>query len=331
MAEEQAQVIINLQQQVGALNNQIVALQQQLQQAPPQQARPAGQKIKMFTNEEGKDDWLSFKRHFITISNLCGYNDQQKRYALAGAMDGNAALATRDIDVDAQVAGWPPTIDNVMALFEARFLPASASKLAQAHFDNARQGPNETILNYHSRMRSLYNQAWPQAADDLLLIRRFIFGLRKRELRMQAMRSGPATYAEALEVAQDEISVQQLVKGAELGAAALGGGAMEIGAMDSPKQPQGAGKGTCHFCGRNGHWRRECNLLKKAKEHLDKRGKGNQPNPNKKWRFGGKNNPNKQDLIAALTEILDDDGGQEGEAPPAQEEAAAAAQEGQDF
>ena len=75
MAEEQAQVIINLQQQVGALNNQIVALQQQLQQAPPQQARPAGQKIKMFTNEEGKDDWLSFKRHFITISNLCGYND----------------------------------------------------------------------------------------------------------------------------------------------------------------------------------------------------------------------------------------------------------------
>ena len=69
-----------------------------------------------------------------------------------------------NINVDA--AGI--TFREVMNAFKARFLPA------RVKFDVAGQGPSYTILNYRSRMRSLFNRAYPNAANDFILIGRFI-------------------------------------------------------------------------------------------------------------------------------------------------------------
>ena len=306
----------NLQQQ----NNQMGAQIQQLQQQPPPQQprRPTGQKLNQFSNEEGSDDWLVFKRHFQAYAQLNGYNDQEQRLALAGCMVGKAALATLDIDVTANINNVPPTINAVIQLYEARFLPAAASQLSRVRFDQARQGTSESILDYHSRLRSLYNQAYPNNADDTLLIRRFVMGLRKKELRMQAMRDRPATYAAALVSAQNESSVLQLVKVTELGAAPAGEEPMEIGAINQARRPQpppqNQVKGTCHFCGQTGHWKRNCNLLKKAQKFpKDKAGSN-------KGRQGNKGNwqQQRQQLIAALTSVLEDEE-EDGDGAPAQE------------
>ena len=283
----------------------------------------ASQKVEKFGNEPS-DDWLVFKHHIDTVCRLNGYNDLQSRLALASAMTGKAALATLDIDPRQRVDGADITFTQLLALFEARFLPGSASQMARIRFDAARQGPNEAVLEFHSRLRALHNKAYPAAADEVNLVRKFTMGLRRKELRMQVMRSNPATYAGALELAQNEASVLQMVKVTELGASIAGEEPMEIGAVEDPQNKTGE----CHFCEASGHWKRDCPLWKKAQQLL-RGGKGG-------GKFNGK--PKGRDdkktmrrrLIAALDATLpeeDDESERDPEGGAGGESASSAAPE----
>ena len=289
-----------IQQQVAHLTQQVQELTQRVGAR-----RPGGQRINQFGNEDD-ESWTVWKNHFLNVSILNGFTDLEQRLALAGAMKGKAALATLDINVQDPVGLEDPNIDNVLALYQARFLPAAASQLARVKFDVARQGTTESILNFHGRLRALYNEAYPDAADHVLLIRKFITGLRRRELRMQAMRIGPNTYAEALEAAQNESSVQQLAKVHELGAAPAGDEPMEIGAMQSGHNNATSHnnatnynnapriqKGKCHFCQKTGHWKRDCGLLKRTRQYQANKGRSDH-------RTGGGQPNHRQALVAAL-------------------------------
>lgn len=247
------------EQQYQLLAEQATALQNLAREVIDTRPKTkANQKINLFTNEPGADDWIVFRRHFENTAALNGFSDEQKRYALAGAMSGKAALATLDIEVGRFGADYP----TIVSEYAARFIPAAASQLARAEFDGVRQGPKEKVLDYHGRLRALYNRAYPDNRDDVLLIRKFILGLRRKELRLQAMRTYPETYADALNVAQNEASVQQMVSLTELGAAAQVSEPMEIGAIDRPSSE--GKKGPCHHCGRAGHWKRECYEWKRS-------------------------------------------------------------------
>lgn len=306
--DDQARAIAQLQQQQ----------QQQPIQNPPAQAARANQRVSKFSND-GTDDWISFKRQFRHIGRLNNYNDEQMRLALVGAMEGKAALATLDInamDVDLTLGRFP-TFAEVLDRYEQRFMPAAASQIARVHFDAARQGPHETVLDYHGRLRSLYNRAYPNAADDVALIRRFTMGLKRKELRMQTLRLNPATYSHALEAAQNESSVIQMVKVTELGAAA--DEPMDINSIQ-PANKNAAGaaaagekKGTCHFCEVAGHWKRDCPLWKKAQKALGGGGGGG------RGQNGGRRGPPRsgqrqaRNLIAALEAALEEVGDEGGE------------------
>lgn len=322
----------HLQQQVNALAatvqtqaNTIQTLQGQVQDAQAQAAaaprRAANQKLDKFTNSEGEDEWIFYKRHFIKTCELNGYNDQEKRTALAHAMKGKAARATVDIDVDANINGFPPTFDAVLELFDAKFLPESASQFAQARFEYARQGAQESTIDFHSRLKSLHMQAYPNTDDEAALLRKFTMGLRRRDIRMQVLRARPDTYSAALVAAHNESAVLQLAKVSELGAAPGTAEAMEIGALDqqqraaAPAQAGGGGgaKGSCHFCNKHGHWKRDCNLLKKAKQMQQKQ--GGQTGAKPKWKPRGR--MDRQALVAALTEALEEEEGQEEPEPAA--------------
>ena len=156
------------------MEERVAELERQLAARQENQPR-ASQKIEKFGNESS-DDWLVFKHHIETVCRLNGYNDLQSRLALAASMTGKAALATLDINPRQRVDGVDITFTQLQALFEARFLPGSASQMARIRF-----GVN--------------------------LVRKFTMGLRRKELRMQVMRSNPDTYAGALELAQNEASV----------------------------------------------------------------------------------------------------------------------------
>lgn len=277
---------------------QIAELQQRLQQLEQNPGiRRINQKLSRFSNEPG-DDWLVFKNHLQRTLELNGYDDLQSRLALASCMSGKAALATLDIQPRQNQGNAEITFPNLLQLYEDRFMPASASQIARVRFDAARQGAHEDVLEFHGRLRALYSKAYPNANDDTNLIRRFIMGLRRRDIRTQAMRHNPQTYAGALEVAQNEASVVQMVRVTEMGAAALEE-PMEIGALD-PAEGRGARSGDCHFCGKAGHWKRECNLLKKAQAAGRGRGRG------RGGPAGGRGGAPRRNLVAALEAALHD-------------------------
>lgn len=220
-------------------------------------------------------------------------------------MKGKAKLATMDIRVQEPINGQAPTIALALGAYQERFMPAAASHLARTKFEVARQGPTEDILDYHSRLRALYNQAYPNAADDTMLIRNFMRGLKRRELRMQAMRVDPQTYPAALAAAQHEASVQQQSRVQELGQAGGADEPMEIDAMQDSARGRGYGsyrrgrgnrpgpnqngRDLCHFCQTPGHYKRDCEAWKRSQRF---------PQGN---RGGGRN---KRSLVAAIEAAL---------------------------
>lgn len=303
---------------------QLQQLQAQVQQLQQRPQRVGNHRINKFENSES-ESWVVWRNHFQNMVLLNEFNDLQARLALSASMSGKAAVATLDIDVQADVNGQPATIERVLGLFQARFLPPAASQLARVKFDGARQNHGETVLNFHSRLRALHNEAYPNAFDEVHLIRKFVQGLRRKDLKMQVMRTSPDTYPEALEAAQNEASVQHLGRLFETGAANPRDEPMDISAMDTEKKTANNNnattnnskrKGNCHHCGKPGHWKRDCFKLKDSK---------------------GKTNIGRgarvTNLIAALTTALKEgtDAGSGGEDAPSPSTSGVAAPDEADF
>lgn len=241
------------------------------------------------------DDWSLWRTQFTSFITLRGYNDLQSRLALHQLMNDQAAHAVADIDVRAAVAGNNPTIALVLDLYEARFLPAAAGDIARAELCSVRQLPTETVLGYHSRVRTLYRRAFPNAqGGDDQLIYNFVNGLNNREIGEAVLRGHPADYAAALNLAQAEASILHLRMSSAFAAqqahqAALpflhtqiqqnfgqnqpnGVEPMEIGAInaainnankkDDKPPPQ------CFFCESKDHFKNNCPLWQKALQQL---------------------------------------------------------------
>ena len=251
-----------------------------LQQAP---RRTGTHRIRTFGFTEG-ESWLVWKSHFRHVSRLNGFNDLEMRLALAAAMVDKAAATVNDINVEQPVVagGAAPTVDDIMDRYQQRFIPAAASQLMKMKFDSARQGASESLLGFHGRLRALYNEAYPNLQDQTQLVRRFIGGIRKPHVRLQLNRQNPPTYTDALEIAQNEDSAIQLNKVQEVGAGVIIDEPMEIGAVmpgkttSRPIIKKAAGdwrepEGTCHFCNKKGHWKKDCIQWKRSRQNA-KRG-----------------------------------------------------------
>jgi len=203
------------------------------------------------------EDFLTWIRLFEGHAQFYGYNDLEQRRALANCMRGDAARATSDLAADAQA-----NYAVMRHAFEERFLPPAASVLAQTQFENAIQSATETTINWHSRLRDLWNRAYPGQAMGIHIIRKFELGLRKGNVKVQVLRGNPATFQAALNLALAEESVvasvtkdisnhpapPPVIKG-------LGEEPMDISAIGQ----------TCHNCKKPGHFAKEC-LSKKARQ-----------------------------------------------------------------
>lgn len=292
---QQAQADVVAARQEAAQAQAVAQAVQQQAAAAPQ--GPGGQgggggrtRIKIMTFANAADeDWLVWKFHFDKARILNGYTDIEAKLALSAAMKGRAAAAVMDIEVQRQFED----INALLQHYDRRFLPASASQMARVSFDQAVQKQGETILDYHSKIRQLWNRAYPNNADEVLLIRKFSLGLRKKEVREQVIRQNPQTYGAALEAAQNEASVMRVVSVTETGAAVE---PMEIGMVGAIRRAKAASmqkkntgtkqkqisalrtrgatqkteapgsKGNCHFCSKPGHYRSNCFLFQKAKK-----------------------------------------------------------------
>ena len=279
LAALQAQI----NQQAEALQAANAALEalQLAQQAQPPAAAPAApaahppaqvvasKMIPSLSAVKGAD-WLMFIRKFRRVVELAGWNQATAITQLILAMNGDAYRAIQAIPTADR------TLDEVVADFQRKFLPAAMGDAAIGRFEAARQYRGETLIVYHARVMDLYMQAYPEDANwrtNRMLIRQFSKGLTNERVMDHVLMQRPANYDAALDAAHDrEATVALLPSGnthlnrnASAALHAVGGGgcwdcgSTEHKARDCPHNAKAAGRGArpSGSAGQRGGRRRE--------------------------------------------------------------------------
>ena len=226
-------------------------------------ARP-GRKLEPFSTGLA-EDWLVWRANFVTTATINGWSNQRQRREISASMQGSAKLRTAAIPIADDYVH--PAVDaapaaGLLDAYEAVFIVAADSDLARTSFLRARQGPEESTLEWHGRLRTLFNRAYPgmtavQTNNSRDLRETFLRGLRNATVGKDAWQRRPADYQAALDLASD----------AEAAAALWGEGRRQVNSMDHLDSygppPSGdinalnAPRDGCWNCGGN-HYRREC-------------------------------------------------------------------------
>jgi len=242
--------------------------------AQPQPA--AGGRTKVPTFESGDSvEWKIWRERFEVIAEINGWEARRSRMEAKAAMAGNAATVVQDIPWGQNIAAANmPPIGDLLDLYEQRFVTPADSELAYAEFESARQLPEETLAQWHSRCRELFNRsnAGLDINDPLqgrAAVRAFARGLEGISMREYVFdRLAPATtYQQALQLAQTKEASLTMAKEEKNNNAAKRIGA--IGTEDNHDQIIGAmaqamKAGKCFLCGQQGHWKGECPVVQKA-------------------------------------------------------------------
>ena len=234
-------------------------------------------RLTIFTSAEGAE-WRVWRRNFVTIIAINEWADLRARRELASAMEGAASRAVSDLDVTT-FANVTLTLDA----YEERFIPRAAAQLARAEFDRARQASNETVLQWHTRLREIFSRAYPErvATNDRPLIDKFTIGLVDSALARHMLDHQPASFSQALQTAQSKQATEDLM------AARFPNQAPSISAMNH-QGGRPAGTSGCWYCQEPGHNRSDCSKFLQQKEIFAKYFKieGNTGNSNRGFRGG---------------------------------------------
>ena len=193
------------------------------------------------------------------------------------------AAAEATADIPANVG----TYEEMRDRYETRFISPAASDAARAEFRTATQGAEETLIEWHSRLRSLFQRAFPGINLDIgapgqIVRDQFTSGLAHHDVREYVWDHRPATYAAVLEAAQRKhatLKLQGTTAGkrkdsqhshSHLGALAADANCPPASSANAPTADAGImainpETADCHFCGKRGHFLRTCPLLTKAR------------------------------------------------------------------
>lgn len=237
--------------------------------------------------------WLEWRVTYNNIRELNGWNDDAVCVAqIKGAMGGYAAVAVQGID--------NATPGGLLDAYEARFCTAAASVQARQQFLAAKQEPTESIVAWHTRVRTLYRRA--DAAADLEgtkeLIDRFVFGLHHPVVMERTLDTAPANMTDALREAASKAATIACV--AEHTGKKPGAG---LYAMAGPSTGGDAAAAVtnkkCWNCDEVGHLSRDCPQPKRGKGRGSNKGKGRGSNKGKGGGQGGR-----RLTINALADLL---------------------------
>lgn len=199
------------------------------------------------------EEWLIWRRNFLIIANIQAWNNERCKQEIVASMKGRAANITRTIPY----AGNAITTANLLDAYQARFVPEAASRLARATFSSSTQRPDETVLDFHSRLRSLFQRAYParpNIEDDPQLIETFADGLADDNVTQYVHDSNPANYTQALQAAErKQASMHNLERKRQRVAA------IRAPAVRGSKQAGLARANVlCYYCNKPGHIKRDC-------------------------------------------------------------------------
>jgi hypothetical protein len=225
--------------------------------APPVPApAPAQQRGRTKLREYASADaneWLIWKVHFGHVAENNQWNDAQQQREAAAALNGVAAQLVQDIDAGAD----DMTKEDLFELWEERFLPATAGKEARSVFTKATQHEGESVLMWHTRLRSMFHRAHPQMDNaereaSAELMDKFASGLANPQVRFILEGSDPVSFADALATAQRFAQAAQNTGGLQFNGNSKG--IRKLNAMDLPQED----KRRCWQCGKPGHIQANC-------------------------------------------------------------------------
>jgi len=233
--------------------NQVLALLQQPR---------GGRKLSAFKETKEKE-WRTWRHNFGIVATINGWNDQRQRREAAAAMEGDAQRAVSDINYEAAA-----NINALLDAYQARFVTPAASDLARVRFLQANQDREEEVLAWHTRVRELFVSAYPgeDVNTSRTLIDRFVLGLTNAKVMEYVWDQRPATFAAALESANNKAASIAILARGRNGIPGPQGGPFII-KTEPGLHAMGAGH-TCHYCRAEGHFQRECPELLPARQAI---------------------------------------------------------------
>lgn len=255
-------------------------------------------------------EWKTWRRSFEILRRLNDWNHTRARQEISISMTGRAALAVRGIPVGDEVAAGAQVAPyvNLLDEYEARFVPPHASMSARNSFITRIQQPSETVTQFGSSLRSMFEEAYPGNDADAvnnstLLKHQFLTGLRDQWVRMEVRKTNQdnVTFPQMMTTAVDmesNVAVERHLgtgkgKLAAMTASPEGQQDPEYTGIAAAQRGKPASDGKCWLCKGN-HFLRDCGIYKKSKslgQELSQRGK----NKSRGGRFGtrgrGKFNP----------------------------------------
>ncbi len=240
------------------------------------------------------------------------------------AVEGDAARMVADIaPLGLHPHAVPPrpyTPDELLALYESRFLPAAAGRLAITQFYQATQGANETAVQWGSRLREMFMRARPNADFDHNpeLVHRYIHGMYSPSLRAKVFDGDPQTLNAAIQRATEKEANMLILRACKSAGSHIGsmGGRPEADSDGEEEGTLGAARNRgpgCLECGSSQHFKRDCPKLKancRKKTRGSSSNSSNNSSNNRKKRTGpgaGRSSGKKSSthaLAAALQAVL---------------------------
>ena len=251
----------SLEEENARLSTTVTDLGRQLRAvnaSGPPAAPPQRFKAPTFANHPTNDCWLAFKQSFMHITKLNTWDQTMSKIVLLSSFTGEAARAAMHLDPDKYAS-----LNQLMMACQELFLPTAQSEMSRMIFDHAKQSGTETLLQWHARLRQLYLSAYtdaPQAPNhQMMLIRKFIFGIKDLEVQQHVLRQCPQTYNDAITSAMNETSIAQVLAAQRTGVYPVPQNAGAASGFDvSAIDPLTA---VCYYCGITGHLKKDCRKM----------------------------------------------------------------------
>ena len=257
----------------------LVALQPAQLQALADMLRaggPGATRLRRMT-EATPGAWMEHRRHFAKVVELQNWNDLRQRRELLASIQEKAGNAIIDIDVAAFV-----DIDALLTAVEARFMPAAAGSTARSNYNSARQLPTESVREWHTRLRELFNLAYPNQNpnDHAHCLDLFVQGLANANVKFFVGSQDIPDFHTALTMAERSETASKRSTSSAGNVHAL---TDQINAMDFNGRPRQAL--ACYFCSdmfavSNPHTKSNCPYWKAAQSlFLSENGRPQQSAP----------------------------------------------------
>ena len=248
--------------------------------ADGESTKPMGYKKLSIYSSGDALEFLTWREGLLLCAQINNWGDLRTRREAKAAIEDPAARMVRDIKCDA--AGT--TTETLLKQYHDRFCSADATALALTQYVQAVQGSQEPLLNWHGRLRDLFNRCKPQEDADTSsdLLQRWISGIYLVPIRLHVFRMMPESYNRALALAHNELAALRMTgSGVARSAAGSGRGNQIFGVGGNPSLEatlaamdgdvvecqlrDAAGgiaamnfTGLCFGCGRAGHIRSNC-------------------------------------------------------------------------